>query len=43
MLEIGINTNNECGKDAKAVLTNIKKAGFKNVMVLLKLVKPKKH
>ncbi len=39
MLEIGVNTNNECGKDAKEVLTNIKKAGFENVMVAFKVGK----
>lgn len=37
MLEIGINTNNECGKDIREVLTNIKNVGFKNVMVAYKV------
>lgn len=37
MIEIGINTNNECGKDTKEILTNIKKAGFNNVMVAFKV------
>lgn len=39
MLEVGINTNNECGKDAREILTNIKDAGFKNVMVAFKVGK----
>ena len=39
MLEIGINTNNECGKDTRDILTNIKKAGFQNVMVAFKVGK----
>ena len=39
MLQIGINTNNECGKDTRDILTNIKKAGFENVMVAFKVGK----
>ena len=39
MLEVGINTNNECGKDIKQILTNIKNAGFNNVMVAYKVGK----
>lgn len=33
MFEIGINTNNECGKDINEILNNIKKNGFNNVMI----------
>lgn len=39
MLEIGINTNNESGKDYIEILKNIKEAGFKNVMLSYKTVK----
>ena len=39
MLEVGINTNNECGNDAREILTNIKNVGFKNVMVAFKVGK----
>ena len=39
MLEIGINSNNQCGKDVKEVLANIKKAEFDNVMVAYKVGK----
>ncbi len=33
---IGINTNCECGKDYKEILSNIKNTGFKSVMVAFK-------
>lgn len=36
MLEIGINSNNECGRNLNEVLTNIKNAGFNNVMLAMK-------
>ncbi len=39
MMEIGVNTNIECGEDAKEILTNIKKAGIGNVMVAYKVGK----
>jgi len=39
MYTLGINTNNECGKDYKEVLNNIKSAGFTNVMVAAKIGK----
>ncbi len=39
MLEIGINTNNESGEDNVKILNNIKKAGFKNIMLSYKTVK----
>lgn len=37
MMKLGINSNNECGKDVVEVLDNIKKVGFDNVMVAFKL------
>lgn len=36
MLEIGVSSNNECGANYKEILTNIKKAGFENVMLSAK-------
>lgn len=36
MLQIGINTNNECGTNIDEVCVNVKKAGFNNVMVAFK-------
>ena len=36
MLEIGVSTNNECGKDDYEILNNIANAGFKNVMLSFK-------
>lgn len=36
-MEIGINTNNECGKSYKEICDNIKKVGFKNVMIAFKI------
>lgn len=36
MLDVGVSTNNECGDDIKEILTNIKAAGFKNIMLALK-------
>ena len=39
MVEIGINSNNNCGQDVKEILTNIKDAGFENVMLALKIGK----
>lgn len=36
MLEIGVSTNNECGENIREVLTNIKAAGFKNIMLAFK-------
>lgn len=39
MLEIGINTNNECGKDYEDVCDNIKKAEIPNVMIAFKVGK----
>ena len=37
MLQIGINTNNECGANIDEVCANAKKAGFDSVMVAFKL------
>ena len=39
VVEIGINSNNNCGQDVKEILTNIKDAGFENVMLALKIGK----
>ena len=39
MLEIGVNTNNESGKDYVEILKNIKEVGFKNVMLSYKTAK----
>ena len=36
MFKLGINSNNECGKDINEVLTNTKNAGFKDVMLSFK-------
>lgn len=36
MFNLGVNTNNECGKTSKEILQNIKKAGFTDVMVAAK-------
>ena len=36
MLKIGINTNNQSGKDDIEILQNIKAAGFKNIMMSFK-------
>lgn len=36
MLEIGINTNNECGESLEEIITNIKNAKFKNIMLSFK-------
>ena len=36
MLNIGVNTNNECGKNDEEILNNIVRAGFKNVMLSFK-------
>lgn len=33
MLELGVNTNNECGTSDDEILHNIKSAGFKNIML----------
>lgn len=37
MFEIGINSNNECGNNIVEVCTNIKKAGFNNIMIAFKV------
>lgn len=37
MARFTVNTNNECGKDYKEILNNIKQAGFDSVMVAFKL------
>jgi sugar phosphate isomerase/epimerase len=36
-MKLGINTNNDCGKDCIEILNNIKKAGFDSVMVAFNL------
>ena len=36
MLQIGVSTNNECGKNYEEILTNIKNAGFENIMLSYK-------
>lgn len=37
MLEIGISSNNECGKDYCEICENVKKFGFDNLMIAFKL------
>lgn len=36
MFEIGINSNNECGNNIAEICTNVKRAGFNNVMIAFK-------
>ena len=43
MLEIGINTNNECGKDYEEVCDNIKKAEIPNVMIAFQVGKEERQ
>lgn len=33
MFEIGINSNNECGSKIAEICSNVKKAGFNNIMI----------
>lgn len=37
MLEIGVNTNNECGQNLQEIIANIKNSGFQNIMVSYKV------